>query len=218
MLGSFEDLEKDIEKFHNNVMASSDLVESLNATTEAIKSQTSTIAEQTAAVSRVSTDVPEQIASTTKDAIKRMEASNVDLKSSILDSTKSMADRIIAKDNELQGKLESVPVEMKASLVQHQQEINAKNDEYLQACSDTFDKRQQEYIDQLKDNRATLDACRKQLEEAHASFIKKAEELDLGELQRSVEMLKADVSKKLNIVTIISVLAFIAAVAGIFIK
>lgn len=116
MLGSFEDLEKDIEKFQNNVMASTELVESLNVT------------------------------------------------------------------------------------------------------ADAFDKRQKEYIDQLKDNRAILDACKKQLEEAHASFIKKAEELNLSDLQRGVEMLKVDVSKKLNIVTIISVLAFIAAVAGIFIK
>lgn len=211
MLGSFEELEKDIEKFQNNVMASSELIESLNDAVEAIRIQT-------AAVDRVSTEVPSRITETTDSAVKRMgDAVEVAVHRAI-DSNQNMADKIIAKDVELQVKLESVPGEMKESLLDHQREITSQNEEYLKNCAGTFEKAQQEYLVQLMDNQASLDACRKQLEEAHTSFIKKAEELDLDALQHSVEQITSDVVKKLNIITIISVIAALAAVASIFIK
>lgn len=206
MLGSFEELEKDIEKFKNNILASSELIESLNATAKVIKSQSEAIAEQTAVVKHVITEVPQKISESKEELVKQMISSN-----------EETSERIVKKSTALQEELAALPDKIDKSLIQHLQTITDQNDKYLKECSLTFQRKQEAYIEQLKSNGEFLELCRKQLEESHASFIKKAEELDLDDLKKSVDVMKMDISKKMNFILVISALAVVATVVGVFI-
>lgn len=195
MLGSFEELEQDIEKFKNNVMASSELIESLNDVTDVIIKQTTTLDQQTEAVNQVNISVPEKVEKI---------------------STES-TEKIVAKNNEIQGILEKLPIEVKESLKQYKIAVAEANEAYLKECSDVLERKQQEYISQLEKTKTELEDCKVQIDSAYKGFLQKIQKTDLYGIKKSVIDMKQDVSKKINILIGITAIAVIVAIIGIFI-
>lgn len=195
MLGSFEELEQDIEKFKNNVMASSELIESLNDVTDVIKKQTTTLDQQTEAVNQVITSVPEKVKRTSTEA----------------------TEKIIAKNNEIQIILEKLPTEVRKSLEQYKTAVTEANEAYLKECSDVLERKQQEYISQLEKTKTEVEDCKVQIDSAYKGFLQKIQETDLYGIKKSVIDMNQDLSKKVNILIGITAIAVIVAIVGIFI-
>lgn len=195
MLSNFEELEQDIEKFKNNVMASSELIERLNDVTDVIKKQTITVNQQTEAVNKVIISVPEKVEKI---------------------STES-TEKIVAKNNEIQAILEKLPIEVKESLEQYKIAVTEANEAYLKECSDTLERKQQEYISQLEKTKTELENCKVQIDSTYKGFLQKMQETDLCGIKKSVIDMKQDVSKRINILIGITAIVVIVAIVGIFI-
>ena len=88
----------------------------------------------------------------------------------------------------------------------------------MKECSSAFVTKQDEYISQLTATQEKLDASQKKITETQQVYLQKVQEFDIEGLKGAVESVKSDLSKKVNILTIITVLACAASVIGIFIK
>lgn len=283
MLGNFEDLEKDIDKFHDNVLASGQLIDSLNAVTEALEKQSKEITEHTYAVKKATSgipsdirqslkeyksalsdenneylkrsvasfseqqqayinqllssqaeleacrrklsDAPDQLKQMLRDSITELERKNDEyLKRSVAsysEQQQGYIDQLLINQAQLEAckrELSSAPDQLKQILQDSIQELERKNEEYLKECSSAFVTKQDEYISQLTATQEKLDASQKKITETQQVYLQKVQEFDIEGLKGAVESVKSDLSKKVNILTIITVLACAASVIGIFIK
>lgn len=240
MLGTIEELEKDIEQFQKNIAASEELQMLLKRMIEGIQKQNADFnAQSTELLTRVNT-LPTTI-----------ENANISSNNRVKNDIASEVDRALQTftDNQsryMQG-LEQAKQQMQMYLKQTENQKNefsdrtaavlTKWDEVLDALVSEnhktnaelkdsmnqllaekvieFSAEQRKYIDELKKAQESLQDCEGQLSSKYKEFIDTLEKMNISNIYNQNVQLKSEFNKRTTILIVISIISIVVGVLGI---
>ncbi|MGF0019920.1 hypothetical protein [Sporofaciens sp. SGI.106] len=242
MLGSIEELEKDIELFQQNVAASSELQMLLKKMLEQIKQQNSEFGIQSSAlISRVD-NLPYTIENaniSSNNRVKNDIAAEVDRalqsfaneQSRYLQALKDVEQKIqtLADQAEQQGKMYADGVastldkfdESAKKIVEDNIRVNnvlkADIDKLLAERNAAFSESQGKYIVSLQQTQNEIKNCESQLTTKYFEFIDTLQKTNISNLYNQNKQLKDELNKRTTILMGISVISIIVGVISFFI-
>jgi chromosome segregation ATPase len=240
MLGTIEELEKDIELFQKNVAASEELQTLLKQMLEEIRNQNSDFnAQSTALVSRVdnlpamienanissNTQVKNDVASEVDRALQSF-ADNQNRYLQGLEQTKQQIQTYLEETKNQKKEfsdetaavlakwdtvLESVVTENHNTNV----ELKADMDKLLSGKVAEFSAEQGKYIDELQRTQESLQNCESQLNAKYKEFIGTLEKMNISNIYEQNVQLKAELNKRTTILMVISIISIVVGIFGI---
>lgn len=242
MLGSIEELEKDIELFRSNVAASNDLCNLLDQVIKQIKQQNTDFKKATDDVCSKLDNIPSSIETannTSNETIKNTVSDEVDralrefsaeqdnyLKSleqanqsvrTYTEQIQTQTQEFREKAAELCGKVEwvseQIKIDTKASLNEHLSSIDSD----IEKRNLQFSEVQQKYVAEMQETREKLNKCEEQLSGKYQEFIHTLEDTNLKSIYEQNERLQEELSKRTTILMVISIISAILGIVGLFI-
>lgn len=241
MLGSIEELEKDIELFQQNMAASGELQTLLKQMLEQIKQQNSEFGTQSSVlISRVD-NLPSTIENaniSSNNRVKNDVAAEIDRalqsfaneQSRYLQALKGVEQKIqtFADQAEQQGKAYTDGVA--SSLAKFDEsakkivEDNARASDALKADIDkllaernaAFSEEQGKYIASLQQTQNEIKSCESQLSVKYSEFIDTLQKTNISNLYDQNKQLKDELNKRTTILMVISAISIIVGIVGIF--
>lgn len=243
MLGSIEELEKDIELFRSNVAASNDLCNLLDQVIKQIKQQNTDLKKATDDVCSKLDSIPSSIETannTSNETIKNTVSDEVDralrefsaeqenyLKSleqanqsvrTYTEQIQNQTQEFKAKAAELCEKVEWVSEQLKndtqVSLNKHLAEI----DSAIEKRNLQFSETQQQYVEELQETRGKLNNCEEQLLGKYQEFLHTLEETNLTSIYEQNQRLQGELNKRTTILMAISLISAILGIVSLFIR
>lgn len=231
MLGTIEDLNKDIEKFQKNIAASNELYELLDQLIKGVNLQNEELGNRADAVIRQLNSLPGEI----KDSNSQ---SNADIRQGIQkisDSTvaslsKAQQDYInsIAQlHNEVKQYVLNVEEvtrniqELPEVINKDHHQLNVTQQEeigrLLTKAEDNIDEEQTKYISELQKTRNTIDGCQKELKGTYDDFLQTLENTNIAHIHEQNLQLQKTLNKRTTLLTVISLITVAVSIIGWFI-
>ncbi len=217
----FEDvaqMEKEIETFRNNVVASSELVEGISRLTETTRQQ------------------KEAFSVSSNELIKKIDSCVMEIKSDHESALKALSNNNNAAITELQekaaadlqAKLKSID-QIRSSIEACRVDTTKKADEQLQQLSDEshtiiaelkaeLSAQQSAFIENLQHTEQTIKGYQSDAEQKYKDFISRLETTNVDQIFKEVQDLKHSVQTKFFIMTVGVLLTLVATVLGLILK
>ena len=242
MLGSIEELEKDIELFQQNMAASGELQMLLKQMLDQIKQQNTEFGTQSSALISSVDNLPSTLENaniSSNNRVKNDVATEIDRalqsfaneQSRYLHALKDVEQKLqtYVTQAEQQGKVFSDGVA--STLVKFDEaakkivEDNVRANEALKVDIDkllaernaTFSEEQGKYIALLQQTQSEIKACESQLTTKYSEFVDMLQKMNISNLYDQNLQLKNELNKKTTILMVISAISIIVGVIGIFI-
>lgn len=241
MLGSIEELEKDIELFQQNIAASGELQMLLTQMLEQIKQQNSEFGTQSSAlISRVD-NLPSTIENaniSSNNRVKNDVAAEIDRalqsfaneQSKYLQAIEDIKQKIQAYTDQA-GNQEKVFTDgVIVVLAKFDETIkkiineNAKANDALKTDIDkllaernaAFTEEQGKYISSLQQTQSEIKNCESQLSAKYSEFIDALQKMNVSDLYNLNIQLQKDLNKRTTILMVISAISIVVGIIGIF--
>lgn len=243
MLGSIEELEKDIELFRNNVAASNELCALLEQVVSQIKQQNADFTRESAEVLSKLDGIPSSI-----DAANN--ASNAEIKKGVADEVEhaihdfsaeqdkyvqmleqvrqqiqlyteqanSSTQDFKAKAVELSEKIDRVVAQIKDDTKTSLNEHRATIDADIEKRNHQFADIQQQYTAELQETRGKLNSCEEQLLSKYKEFVQTLENTNLANIYEQNQKLQAELNKRTTVLMVISAISIILGIVGLFLR
>ena len=241
MLGSIEELEKDIEKFRSNVLASNELCDLLTQVVAQIKQQNGDFEKASDDVLSKLDGIPSSIENANNASngdIKRTVSAEVDralhsfseeqdkyltlvdqTQQSIqayIDQSQNQTQKFKASASELCEKIEQVVEQIrndtKDSLNEHRDSIDSDIEKRNQQFSET----QQQFVAEMKETKEKLRNCEEQLLSKYQEFLGTLESTNLANIYEQNLKLQSELNRRTSIIIGISVISAILGIVGLF--
>ena len=242
MLGSIEELEKDIELFQQNIAASGELQMLLKQMLEQIKQQNSEFGTQSSAlISRVD-NLPSTIESaniSSNNRVKNDVAAEIDRalqsfaneQAKYLQAIENMKQQVqeLMNQSTAQGKAFTDGVasaiakfdESAKRIVDDNSSANAALktdiDKLLAERNVAFAEEQNKYLASLQQTQSEIKNCESQLTAKYTEFIDTLQKLNISNLYDQNIQLKNELNKRTTILMISSAISIVVGIVGIFI-
>lgn len=240
MLGPIEELEKDIERFQNNIAASSEMVELLQHMLEQLKAQNESFNSQSGALIARLDSVPKTI----NDANT---ASNVRIQSSVSTELENALRKMAAEQEKysflveqsqrqiqtasdqsagrekifkdsadtLVAKVEMVPEQIKRDNATSQMTLQTSIDTILERRNALFSQEQGRYISTVESATAEVKRSEQLITDKYRDFLQTLERTNIADIYDQVQQLKSDFSKKITLLMGISIIGIVVGILGI---
>lgn len=242
MLGSIEELEKDIELFQQNMAASGELQMLLKQMLEQIKQQNSEFGTQSSAlISRID-NLPSTIESdniSSNNRVKNDVAAEIDRalqsfaseQSKYLQALEDIKQKIQIYADQAGNQKEAFSDGVTAVLAKFDETIkriideNAKANDALNADIDkllternaAFAEEQSKYISSLQQTQNEIKNCESQLSVKYSEFIDTLQKMNVSDLYNQNAQLQKELNKRTTILMVISAISIVVGIIGIFI-
>ena len=240
MLGSIEELEKDIELFQQNMAASGELQMLLKQMLEQIKQQNSEFGSQSSTlISRID-NLPSTIENaniSSNNRVKNDVAAEIDRalqafaneQSRYLQALKDVEQKIQTFADQAGQQEKAFADGVSATLAKFDEsakkivEDNTRANEALKADIDkllaernaAFSEEQGKYIASLQQTQSEIKNCESQLTAKYTEFIDTLQNTNISNLYDQNQQLKDELNKRTNILMIISAISVIVGIVGI---
>lgn len=241
MLGSIEELEKDIELFQQNMAASGELQMLLKQMLEQIKQQNSEFGTQSSAlISRVD-NLPSAIESaniSSNNRVKNDVAAEIDRalqsfaseRSKYLQVLEDIKQKIQTYADQAGNQEKAFSDGVTAVLAKFDETIkriideNAKANDALNADIDkllaernaAFAEEQSKYISSLQQTQNEIKNCESQLSVKYSEFIDTLQKMNVSDLYNQNVQLQKELNKRTTILMVISAISIVVGIIGIF--
>lgn len=241
MLGSIEELEKDIELFQQNMAASGELQMLLKQMLEQIKQQNSEFGTQSSAlISRVD-NLPSTIESaniSSNNRVKNDVAAEIDRalqsfaseQSKYLQALEDIKQKIQTYADQAGNQEKAFSDGVTAVLAKFDETIkriideNAKANDALNADIDkllaernaAFAEEQSKYISSLQQTQNEIKNCESQLSVKYSEFIDTLQKMNVSDLYNQNVQLQKELNKRTTILMVISAISIVVGIIGIF--
>lgn len=242
MLGSIEELEKDIELFQQNMAASGELQMLLKQMLEQIKQQNAEFGKQSSAlISRI-----DNLPSTIEDAnissnnrVKNDVAAEIDRAlqafaneqsrylqgleqtkqqvQSYIDQSRSLERTFSDKISTIVTKVEGIPVAIEDETAKSNARIKVDIDKLLEERNAAVVEEQAKYIVSLQQTQNEIKSCESQLTAKYSEFMDTLQKMNISNLYDQNTQLNNELNKRTTILMVISVISIIVGVIGFFI-
>lgn len=241
MLGSIEELEKDIELFQQNMAASGELQMLLKQMLEQIKQQNSEFENQSSAlISRVD-NLPSTIENaniSSNNRVKNDVAAEIDR---VLQSFANEQSKYLLAIEDIKQKIQTYADQagnqekaftdgVTAVLAKFDETIkriideNAKANDALKADIDkllaerntAFTEEQSKYISSLQLTQNEIKNCESQLSAKYSEFIDTLQKMNASDLYNQNVQLQKELNKRTTILMVISAISIVVGIIGIF--
>ncbi len=242
MLGSIEELEKDIELFQQNMAASGELQMLLKQMLEQIKQQNSEFGTQSSAlISRVD-NLPSTIESaniSSNNRVKNDVAAEIDraLQSFASEQSKYLqaledikqkiqiyADQAGNQEKAFSDGVTAVLAKFDETIkriidenVKANDALNADIDKLLAERNAAFAEEQSKYISSLQQTQNEIKNCESQLSVKYSEFIDTLQKMNVSDLYNQNVQLQKELNKRTTILMVISAISIVVGIIGIFI-
>lgn len=242
MLGSIEELEKDIELFQQNMAASGELQMLLKQMLEQIKQQNSEFGTQSSAlISRVD-NLPSTIESaniSSNNIVKNDVAAEIDraLQSFASEQSKYLqaledikqkiqiyADQAGNQEKAFSDGVTAVLAKFDETIkriidenVKANDALNADIDKLLAERNAAFAEEQSKYISSLQQTQNEIKNCESQLSVKYSEFIDTLQKMNVSDLYNQNVQLQKELNKRTTILMVISAISIVVGIIGIFI-
>ena len=242
MLGSIEELEKDIELFQQNMAASGELQMLLKQMLEQIKQQNSEFGTQSSAlISRVD-NLPSTIESaniSSNNRVKNDVAAEIDraLQSFASEQSKYLqaledikqkiqiyADQAGNQEKAFSDGVTAVLAKFDETIkriidenVKANDALNADIDKLLAERNAAFAEEQSKYISPLQQTQNEIKNCESQLSVKYSEFIDTLQKMNVSDLYNQNVQLQKELNKRTTILMVISAISIVVGIIGIFI-
>lgn len=231
MLGTIEELNKDIEKFQKNIAASNELYELLDQLIKGVNLQNEQLGKRADAVIRQLNNLPVEI----KD-------SNSQSNSDICQGVQRISDSTVASLSEAQQNyIKSIAqlhdevkqyvsdVEQTTKVIQElpegikkdQHQLNATQQEEIEGlltkAEDNIDEEQKKYISELRKTGNTIDSCQKELKDKYDDFLQTLENTNIAHIHEQNIQLQKTLNQRTTLLTVISLIAVAVSIIGLVI-
>lgn len=241
MLGTIEELEKDIEQFQSNVAASGEVVVLLKQMVEQVRKQNEDFETKSQTLishveglpiaienanntsnTRVKNDVAYEIdrmvQSFSTEQSKYLE--NLELTRSQIQKYISQVERqeetIKEKFETVVKKFDEVLSELVAANKKNTTELLDTFSKVVKERNDEFEKKQQRYIDVAEKTQANIADCEKKLDEKYNEFIDILNKTNISNIYDQNVELKKELNKRTTILMVISGISILVGVLGFF--
>ena len=195
MLGTIEELEKDIEQFQHNIAASEELQMLLRQILEQIKKQNLEFDAQSLALISKMDNLPATI-----------ENENVASNNSIKNDVAVEIDRVLQSFAKEQSKYLQALGSTKKDI-----------DKVLMERSVAFSDEQGKYMASLQQTQNELKNSEQLITVKYAEFMEQLQELNISDLHEQNMQIKNEINKRLLILTIVSLISIVVGIVGIII-
>ena len=242
MLGSIEELEKDIELFQQNMAASGELQMLLKQMLEQIEQQNSEFGTQSSAlISRVD-NLPSTIESaniSSNNRVKNDVAAEIDraLQSFASEQSKYLqaledikqkiqiyADQAGNQEKAFSDGVTAVLAKFDETIkriidenVKANDALNADIDKLLAERNAAFAEEQSKYISSLQQTQNEIKNCESQLSVKYSEFIDTLQKMNVSDLYNQNVQLQKELNKRTTILMVISAISIVVGIIGIFI-
>ena len=210
MIPTIEDLEKEIEQFHNNVSGSNALLAALNGIVAASKDQTQAFETKVAEMQTLIAKLPEEVKAEFSSCINtfatEMQAERSRYEAEIAALLEKYTKAISGAEEKIAATPESVEKVMNTALGQMQENVSTAQQQYANQLNSTTT----QFLDKTT-------ACMTQLDEKYAAFITKLDSTNVDQIYKLCEQMNRSVNMKLNIALCGVGVAVILAVLALFI-
>lgn len=231
MLGTIEDLNNDIEKFQNNIVASNELCDLLKKIADEVTEQSKTFSEKANVLISRLNDVPGNIEhANDKSNAKIKEDVQEELNKEISEfkaeekkyidevaQTQSMLREYITRVEIATTKTEGIPREISEG----QLKLNNDQREAIQKIFSSTElhlaEEQKKYINQLAETRDAVGAFRVGLEEKYQNFVENLANTNIARLQEQNIALQNSLNKKSILLAVMVVISIVLSVVGLFV-
>lgn len=243
MLGSIEELEKDIELFRSNVAASNELCDLLNQVIMQIKQQNTDLKKASDDVFSKLDGIPSSIEAAnyaSNEVIKTIVSAEIDralrefsaeqdvyLKSleqaqqsvrTCIEQIQNQTQEFKTKTSELCEKVECVSEQIKNDTKVGLNEHLASIDSAIEKRNLQFSETQQQYVAEMQETREKLNKCEEQLLGKYQEFLHTLEDTNLKSIYEQNDRLKEELSKRTTVLMVISIISVILGIVGLFVR
>ena len=241
MLGSIEELEKEIELFQQNMAASCELQMLMQQMLEQIKQQNSEFGIQSSAlISRVD-NLPSTIENaniSSNNRVKNDVAAEIDRalqsfaneQSKYLQAIEDIKQKIQSYADQVSTQKKAFDEGVTAVLAKFDETIkkivdeNTKANDALKADIDklmaernaAFSEEQSKYIASLQQTQNEIKSCESQLTTKYSEFIDTLQNMNVSDLYNQNAQLQKELNKRTTILMIISAISIVVGIIGIF--
>lgn len=242
MLGTIEELEKEIELFQNNIMASGELVTLLRQMLDQVKRQNENFAEQSnALISRVD-ELPSVIDRANSESnLVIQEAVSHEMTQALqcfddeqnkyllsLGQTKQQIGEYMKQSDllgkEFERKTQSIVEKLDSVMNQIQIDNEKANHDLLSAVDKMLEEKneelgleQQKYISAMQHTEQTIESAKEKLDTSFKEFNDTLEKTNISSLYEQNQQIKSDLNKRTTILMVITVISVILGIVGILI-
>ena len=242
MIGTIEELEKEIDQFQKNIMASGELVTLLGQMIDQVKDQNKSFEQKSDALITKVDNLPSAIEAANtasnqrikNDVSSELEQALNDFRDeqnrylSDLEQTRKKIQYCIDRSEELEtnyndevqkllGKLDITIAQIKEDNTKANNELESTFDNTLAKRNSEFADEQQTYIDTIHQSEQIIKAAEERLDKTYKKFIEALEKTDISNLYEQNQQLKNELCKRTNILTVITALSIIIGIVGFFI-
>ncbi len=240
MIGTLEDMEKEIEQFQKNVMASGEIVNLLKQMLSMVKVQNESFEKHSKELLGELEEVPNKIDdANANNNIRVKEDVSEELSKALLgfrdeqnkyidnlDQTKNLI-RSITDLTEERGKdtnarladllqrFSSMMDQLRQDCARSNQDMVSSVDKVLEERNAQFLSEQERYRDELKNTQSVIKTAEEQLEKSYKEFTSTLNELHVANLNEQNQQLKKDLSKRTTILIVITSISVILGIVGL---
>ena len=211
MFDNIGELEKQVEEFQQNILASNNLINALGEITATIKAHQNSLTEES---TKLLDTLQSQISffDTTSSQLlssleKNNDSNNNKLVASIGDLEKSITDEISHLQKQGQSTIDNAV-----------KTLSSTNEQCLTNISNEFNHNHEEYVQKLMQFSKAVEEMKSELEQKYGAFIKELHETNLDQVSKDVQSLKKEVNSKFTLAYIGIVISVIASILSIVLR
>ena len=224
MLKSFEDLAKDVEAFHNNVLASNELTQTLENAARQLKLSSDSFEEQSQGLSQKLRQVPAQIDAKNAAQAEEIRTSVLNEMSRTVKSIDQAQEKYAEKLDATQEALNKTTQDFEEKLNGVCKDLGDTNAASLDAMKASFEEElhkmeqemQEEYgkfNDKLQTMTDQLDQSRKALSDKYEEFLRKMDDINAAGIYDRVGRLEQKADSQKTLIIVMGILSILAALS-----
>lgn len=243
MFDSVEQLEKEVQDFRSNILASSELIKSIEVLVAAVKAQEDDFAAKSKALATKMDSHTDGMKEDYKEALSELIKENNKLLDeisirgeAILRDMQSVPKEIDQRNDtlskELKSHSEEVQSQCKSLIAQFQeiadafstrctellQSMDSSNNAHLNSVIEVTRSSQQEYIQKLETTEASIHNCENEIKNKYNDFLAKLESTNIDQMFKMCQEIKKAMNSKFLILTIGVGVSIVLVLATLFFR
>lgn len=225
MFDNVEDLERQVQEFQNNILASNKLIEDIRLLTAAVKAQQQSYEQESQeylkavnsyveAIHQESAGIRDSVASDVSSAMGSMDQATQRIELSGSEAIKAFSNNADSVQTSVVANVRAVIGETKDAV----NEIKTANESILRAAAERLGEQinanQQQYISQLESTQKSLTVMKDSLNEKYSEFIRQLGNTNVDQLSKATQDMRRSLETKLYLlfagVGITAILAILA--------
>lgn len=224
MVGTIEDLEKEIDQFQKNMMASGEVVKLLNQMVEGVKQQNDSFNTQAQSLLLKIENLPSVIE-------RENETSNQKIKNDVstelgktvqdfkIEQTRYLesVDKFNTQAQSLLIKVENLPSTIERENEASNQKIKNDVSSELGKIIQDFKTEQARYLESAEKSQRAIEDAERKLDKSYRDFIDNIERMNISNLYDEYTQLKKTVNVRTTILMVISLVSVVVGIVGLII-